>query len=534
MGKLPAGAKGTTNTVSSAAAAPRAAANTAAPKVFDMARAVNPGSGLGEEGRRYCDRIMSYFIDNKRAVTSLPLNARKIEGRAFIDEATNRAVILAFVETNNNLDGMPPAARAGDLADVLAMVRGSAKDTRVIETIVIDTVDYACVDKMATALFNLFLVDEIATGFSVESWDGARVKFITAPDKVRNYIRSISPHAVPARDDIGVLVCLEERQDPNAFSLTGHREKEYRELFAITGYTRIFAPEQGGALNYGGTTTPKFMPIATITDIVTPIPDLKMLGAALPFAVEVFINKSLWSRPYQNFNKEQPNLGSLITDSKSKAPYFLSSIGDLLNFSRTYLTQPFLAVDITEGRYRIRGLDALASNIGAVLDQLIDFVGPTNWEAEQNAARERITEKNAALLNFTNITGTVSVNGAPVDSRCVDYLSLATKCNDISKIAHFLVQPMQLQARIEQVRELFPETKSLYITDTVVLPSTLVEILGRAFSKHIVVDPEGQAQDGSLNLTGLLNSTGNIYGNLSFGSPAYSNAGYQRPNLYSW
>ena len=457
-------------------------------------------SRCGEEARKYVDTILASFKDNNKRITSMPIPNAKIEGRVFIDEDIKAAIIILFAETNGGLDGMPAAERGPELA---AAVKGLRNDiTNILCSVVIDKPDYACADKMAVSMMNSFQSYNMnGVPMTIDSLKGLKFAVFTNPEKVRAYIQEISPHAIPARDDIGVLVCIEEprKATPGAPNFNSF-EKDYTPLFAMTGYTRMMSPEQAGM--GGGMGSARFVPIPTISDIVTNLPDRRLLTMALPIAADAFILQSLWSRPYTSFSKDRPNLGSLMLDTKTKAPMFLSSPEDLNGFANMYLTNPFLAIDVADGRFRMLGIDDMVYNFANVVSSIESFLHTSLVTPNQAF--------NPVVMGFKNWTGTVQDAGRVIDSRHIDYLSLATKTADTKHISHFLTQPHKPGERMEQIRALYPEAKALYSVNTLILDSSMITQIAAALTSGLTLTYDTPTS-ATWNITQLLTSGANNY-----------------------
>lgn len=485
-----------------------------APNLLSMLHCHTTASKCGEEARKYIDAILAYFKDHNKRIVSIPIPNEKIEGRVFLDEDIKAGVLVLFAETNAGLDGVPAAERGPEVAQAFKAMR---KDVpAILCSVVVDKVDYACADKMATAMMNSFQSYTMAeTAMTTESVKGLKFQVVTNPETVRAYVQSISPHAIPARDDIGVLVCIEQPKQQTPGLPYNSFEKDYIPLFAMTGYTRIMSPEQAGM--GGGIGGVRFVPIPTISDIVTNMPDRRLLSMVLPIAADAFILQSVWSRPYSSFAKDRPNLGALMLDPKTKAPMFLSTPEDLHGFAGAYLTQPFLAIDIADGRYRMLGIDDMVYNINNIIQSIESFLTTSLTATNQNF--------NPIVMRFKNWAGTVQVDGRVIDSRNVDYLSLATKTSDIKQIAHFLTQPHKASERMEQIKALYPDAKALYSIDTLILDSSLITQIAALLNQALVLTYDTPTS-GNWNITQLLTSGANNFQNLNSMSRGFAPSYY--------
>ena len=135
-----------------------------------------------------------------------------------------------------------------------------------------------------------------------------------------------------------------------------HQDKEWIPILAVGGYTKFvnvagsqYAPQAIGSQQ-------NHYPIVTITSIASNVLTEGMITMALPLAADAFIKREGWLAPYSKFGKDDPNLGSLILGDDDK-PFFIETRSQLDEFRMRYLQAPYLAVDVTDGRVRIPGID---------------------------------------------------------------------------------------------------------------------------------------------------------------------------------
>lgn len=211
-----------------------------------------------------------------------------------------------------------------------------------------------------------------------------------------------------------------------------------------------------------------------ITDVICKIPNQNLMALALSVATDAFIMQSLWSRPYASFaQKDQPNLGNLYTDPKTQQPYNITSVDEFHRFVNESLIKPFLAVDITEGRARPVGIDAMIYQ-----DKRAEFVTSLQMflgNGIYGGFGPEILGRDVAVWMCRNFTGVYQENGIGKDTRWVDYLRLAPKMqNALSKIRPLLRQSNLPEGHINEVKGIFSDgVENLYTTTTVVLDSKL-------------------------------------------------------------
>lgn len=455
-----------------------------APTLLDLMANMRSTSRLGEEGRNYIENMKRIFADAKEGISIKRLNNDKIEAVCVVHDASRYAINLLFDESHTAIDNTPAAMRA---YDVKVQAETIDRTINVQQTIVVTKLDYSRVEQMAAFIANFFKVlTDTASSMTVDSLAGAKFTVITNAEMVRNFVAKMSPHAVSARDDIGVLICIEVLTT----SPDGKKIPEQRPFLAVTGYTRILDPQNS---NQGV----KFLPIPTITDVVCSIPNRNLLSMALPVAADAFIVQSLWTQPYKDLAKNKPNLGSLCVVDGKPAP--CQTIEHLRAFITNYLCQAFLAIDISEGRARPQGIDALTNIPAKVLDSIANFLKTPHVDWIEKGIQP-------VIMAFSNYTGYYLDKGTYKDTRCVDYLELATKVSDVRSIAGFLVQPKLENVTFDAIKETYPgeTTKSIYRTTTVILNAAVITWMSQALRAAKISVTYDIAPSGNLSIDSLM------------------------------
>lgn len=488
--------------------------------LLDLMANMRSTSRLGAEARDYIDQLKRILTDAKEGITLKRLSSDKIEAVCAVHESSRFAINLLFDESHTTIDNTPSAMRA---YDVKSQVETIDKTINVQQSIVVTKLDYPRVEQMAAFIANFFKVlTDAAANMTIDSLVGVKFSVITNAEMVRNFVSKLSPHTVPARDDIGVLICI----DVPTTAPNGQKVVEQRPFMAVTGYTRILDPQN---TNQGV----KFIPIPTITDIVCSIPNRNLISMALPIAADAFIVQSLWTQPYKDLSKGKPNLGSLcVVDGK---PVPCQTVEQLRAFIHNYLCQPFLAIDITEGRARPQGIDALTNAPARVFDSVAKFLNTPliDWS-------DPTKKIDPIIMEFFNYTGYYLDKGQYKDTRCVDYLDLATKVGDVRTIAGFLVQPKLENVTFDNIKAIHAgeTTKSVYRTTTVLLNAPIVSWMANALRIAKINVTYDIPASGNTNIDGLINMTDatNFQPfagvNQGFGFGSYLQGPYG-PNIYN-
>lgn len=461
------------------------------PSILELLAMTNTSSRLGEDAVKYIEAIDKEIADAKLPIVNYPVSTDTIEARVYVDTANKAAILLSFAESYNQttLDNVPPADRARDIIETFHVHH--ADITNILEHVVVSKHDYTKAGVMASFIMNAFATFAGKTSkLSIQNLNQQKLSVITNIDEVRNFVRTNSPHSIPARDDIGCLICVDVPTKNN--NQYGQQEFVQKPFMAITGYTRFMTPEESG-IN-------KFVPIVLITDIVSSIPNKALLSLALPIAADAMIMQGLWARPYSTFAKDKPNIGSLYSDSKTGKPYFIPSVEEFHAFVRDRLTNPFLGLDISEGRARMVGIDQFVYDRTSAVADIQNFLG-----CQFNL------ETDPSICTMRSYTGTMSVNGVMKDTRVIDYLALAPAVPDCRHVQHFLRQPMQPGKRIEDIRKIYPEgVENLYDTTTLVLSSAIINQMAQAINAAIRLTYDTPTS-ADYNINVLLTSNGNSF-----------------------
>lgn len=464
-------------------------ANTVA-SIYEIVSNAAMASRLSEEGVHYVEEIQRQL--NDPAIVVIPVTTDRMEARMFCNTRTKAALTVMFRETYQRTlqKDAPPA-------DCWRYVIPKFKEENpeypyILPSVLVTPDDYKKSKQMATYIASCFKTQSGSTTIrDRESFRGAKLSITTSLEAVRNFVAQNSPHAVPARDDYGILVYL--NIPTNKKDQTGRTIEEVKPLMAITGYTRFLSPLQTGV--------GKNIPVATVTDIVSIIPSRFMMSLALPLAVDAFVMQGMLYNPYRNFmQKDAPNLGHLFTDPVTGQLENVKDIAKFNNILQQGFTAPFFGIDITEGRARLIGLDQYVHDLKAAVSELSNFL-----RTEQNKL-DLGAQPAVAIPPFFNFTGTINENGVKKDSRIVDYLKLIAVSPNVAEYSRFLQQdirnPEQQLADICTIYS--PDTVDpLYVTTSILFNAPLINAIGAAIRELVLISYD-QPQNTMLNLTPLL------------------------------
>lgn len=466
---------------------------TRAPNALDIIASMSSCSQLSREAEEYIKNIDDIIRDAKINITSHSVRTNYVESRVYVHEPTRFAVVLLFEETYQSYDATPITSKNPDVANAIRLKDNTIS---VVEFITVTKEEYNLYGNMAAFIINAMktLSNDDSANIGIDQLRNLNIHAITSIDFVRKVVQKFSPHKVPDRDDIGVVLCFEPSVKMNPYN---KNESDWIPFLAITGFTRILCPEEA---NSGG----KFVPIPTITNIVSAIPNASLLSIALPLAVDAFITQNIWTRPYMTFATGKPNLGNLNVDPTSGAPFFVDTNAAFHNFINTFMTPPFLAVDITDGRARPVGIDMLDGMLDRLLNRINRFFNMSGDTLGRIATRPGTS---GILTKFYNYTGTYQTNGEIKDTRFVDYLNMASILTNPNReeMIKLLNQKNQPNIHLELVRSFYPDNvRSLYTTTTIVLDADVVAQINEALYHSGIQFHYDVPQNGCVNFSNLL------------------------------
>ena len=482
---------------------------------------------LGPDAINYVDQVTKAMKNYGMKISVNYISTPKVTVVSVVDDSTKNAVNLLFGCSYHPTDNSPVASAAPE-----ARLAVNRKDPtiQVQQSIVVIPEDYSRASQMAAFLANFFtnLKDFVMKDdISVSMLKNNRFKIITDIDRVRAFVNMYSPHAVRARDDIGFLLYYEnEEHGP------GGRQVVQEEFMAVTGYTRFLKDancQLGAPLRY--------QPTVVITDIVCPLPNANLISLALATAVNVFISNGMsWTRPYSSCAKGMPNLGNLITINGAPQP--ATTPEQLRSIIYNYMNQPWLAIDVPEGRARLHAIDLLTVDNGRpMFKHILNFLAATTGEA----LPPELEQLGLVGNSFTNVTG-VYQDQVLKDTRCVDYLSLIDKVRKPNEIEMFNIQTTNPADAFNAVKTIHvgESTRALYMHTTCLLVGAVVSWISDKLCQNDAMPIVDLATCGPVSLEYLMRNdamtkyqsnlrmTGmnNGYGNYSIPYNFFGNRGY--------
>jgi hypothetical protein len=235
----------------------------------------------------------------------------------------------------------------------------------------------------------------------------------------RNLERSLSPHGIAPRMDVGLVVNAKVR---NNFGREFQElDTEFMPVGVIGGYVEFRERER---ININGQIRLMYRPIFTITVMAAVVPT-EGSGALLLAALAPMVYNSLfWLKQWQNLSgKDVPTPGFLEENPDNKGtPLVVDSQEALMEFAGTYFAEPVIAMQFVDGRDSIPGMFRFglpnAEHKRHFIDRLTQYF---KAPSETNAGGAILTQ-----LIETRFEGAYgSVDAQLVDSRQMDYLKIA-------------------------------------------------------------------------------------------------------------
>lgn len=383
--------------------------------------------------------------------------------------AKGYAFIFMFSDMlQNSFTNFTPLSDYEDMA--VKILRKGRPDIKILNTILVTPDMYTRSRKMAHHVLSSIAVRALPQyqqfGVSELTTNSVYVTE-TDPNAVRNFIEAFSPHGVPARSNLNILVGL--RQPRNNIS-NQFVPDETTPIFAISAFVDMLR------LPDVTTGTFKYLPNVRITDIVSPLAMDAIVPLALSVAGSHLIGNNGWRAQFGlGRAKGTLNLGSLVAEADGKKQWAASSIEEMNVFISQQCFRPVLSLDITEGRARLPHLGSYGTSSGeasvrAAISAFFKHAVPTDFGALYDPS----------TVEFIGTIGDAA-NGSLRDSRNVDYLQLASEQGALSQEVEGLLNTYSNDpaGRTRLIANLTGNYQSLYRNTTSVLNHRFLAFLNQ-------------------------------------------------------
>lgn len=510
------------------------------PSMSALLSGLETQTSLSEAGITYLNTLRTKLEDNSWGTNfSIKIKTHMLNDPAntwaFVDEKRKIAVVTIFIE-DFGTDTTDADARMTMFHRARKVLHGIVPTADILNIYTIFPEDYDRVQKMIVDIKNSFICEASPTDMSLASFGTTRYSINTNADKVRAEVERMSPHGIQPHAQFGFTIDIIRPKTDGMQFFGNNQKKEYETttIVAVTGRTRIVGPTSPTRLEnwYGGSTASKmFQPIVEITGIFSPFKNPEVLALVLPVAQQIFIMNQQWRTPYLNFgNSKHLDVGNLLitNDGNLVKCEMRDAVNELIN---VYFNTPYLAINIPEGRSRIRGLEWLTS-----ADTVNTSVFMLN-KCYADKYKEAVLPNNIDIATFRlpEFIGVVTEDGVPCDSRVVEFLNIVKK----TPTAYQEALPLRglssdTNSSITTVRNYNDTFKPRYISNTVVLNYNVLNRMTEIMNQNINVIPDGHnVNDANIDIINILNqANGNavpsasLFNNGSFGSMPSNNMTY--------
>ena len=472
------------------------------------------------KGKEYLDTVLTKLKELMGEFVVIPINTNSIACRIIADPTKSVGVALLFAETYSNSD-VPPTEH---LSEVMSRLR-RVSDVAILQTIVIAEEDYVKAHNMANHIESQIDTNMNDAKLNIVSFK--RDSFVCTADinRVRKFISDYSPHGVPARVDVGILLsALVEKEGPVRFG-----ESKYDEvpILAIGGYTSYTLNNNLYQFGAAGMNRAQATNIAcvNITEIVANRAYREFISIAVPIATHHLIKNNGWLNAYNTYAPHVPNLGNLVMDQETRKLSVCTNQTERDNFVMEHIQcPPYIAIDISDGRARISGIDHYAQEKSAyrLKADIETFLG-VNMKLNHDPVVSKTKNFDGYVKNK---------DGIIVDSRNIDYLYLCCNNVDLETASKFMVETSDPSVKVTQIKGVHPDMRPLYSTTKVVLHGEFISKLGSHLENAVRIKFDS-VNHGMFGTSSFLNGIGpdvNNYNNYSMGI----NGGNPYGNYASW
>lgn len=469
-----------------------AGVNVQARGLLDIARSCTQLSTLNAAGKVFVENLKAIIAGANCNINVTQISTDALEGVVIHTPDNAVAILLILADNCRYPKELSPTSLIPTFANLWKQMSGSVQPFAQAPTIT--PAEYDRVERIANTAINVIKVHLGEIDINLAAMTATGLNVSTNRLKAIDFIEAVSPHAVHARDDITLTISVNTKDDIIR-PTTGFNQNEYQAettICALTGYTDFV---DCGLIDG----KKKFRPIITITDVVSVIPSPKIIALLLPLAVDAFIQKRGWLAPFKRLGTGYPNIGNLVRDAKKK-PVGLTKVEELDAFVNTMLVQPVLAMDVTDGRFRLPGMDAFVAASAAERAYL-----PALMDGLFGGNLFQSTILQATIPGPSEVIG-VYRDQTMKDTRCLDYLEFSKSVPNTElydKLLNATVHPLD---RIAVQTDLIPEIIPMYIMRKSFIDANFATQVAAALASvkgiNIIPDYNGAYNAGLPNLDG--------------------------------
>lgn len=373
---------------------------------------------LSERGMEYHKALREGLEDSS---WRFKLKCERLSEQAYLFHDNNRKGVI-IVYTEMNLNDNESALRMYSKARSLAY---ELFGTQILNVIGIHTEDYDKVGVMITDIKNTFITDSPEfKNFTVEDLKKNKFGVDQNVEKVKNFVKAVSPHGVPAAFDIGFLINVMVNKEKNTqfvINNNNHQNNNFepKPIAAVLGKVNFICNYNSNIMmsNFGGNQH-IFLPNIVITDIVSPIKLPSLIPFFISMAYQVFIGYGGWKNCFKQFGvKGAMNIGNLMEDQNTHMLVNVTNDADVEAFISNFCKTPILTIAVNDGRSRIPGLEyfATSENIAVAASNISNFL------------LRPISNDRVVAAYTPECVGTTTIKGELCDSRYIDYLRIVAE-----------------------------------------------------------------------------------------------------------
>lgn len=499
-----------------------------APSLMSLLSGLDTQNSLSEEGLMYFNKLRSTLEDkswgsaNNISIKTITLND-PVNSWAFVNENTHSAMIVLFVEDYSS-ETSDVDYRMTMFRRARNVMKGIDPMIDILNTLVIYREDYASINKMIIDIKNSFRCEVVPSAITMHTLAKSKYVIDTSIEAVRAEATRMSPHGILPWFQYGFTIGISQPKTDGMSFLNNNQRKEYETkiIAVVTARTRIVGPAHTSRLNsgYGSGPTRQFQPIAEITGIFSPLKNIELLALVLPIAQQLLIIQGGWKDPYFNFGSPTYlDIGKLF-QADNGTLMSATSRGDVEDIIQATFNNPYLSINIPEGRSRLRGIEWLASP-----DTMPGIVNMLNNCYSTLHHGDVMPQEDMAARRIPEFIGTVIDNGVVTDSRCIEFLSIVAKSEtDYSPALPFRGFSSDPNALIPLLKNISGNYTPRYLSNNVVLSYNSLNLMCSVLNNNITLMNSN---------TNNNNNMTEVFGQLNMQAPqsvTFNNGGYGNNN----
>lgn len=450
-----------------------------APNLMDIFQRMGSVRSFSAEGAEYIKKLREEF-DNaaKNADYSLKVD--------FITLSTpkdtlvlmngNDAVILTFEESNPGTSDQPTSHLDREAMNELLRTH---PDAQLVKFLIVTKEDYAKYAVMAKTIQSYFLCRNNALDINqvnLDSLGKCNFSYSMSQEDFDRAQQVLNPHGVPLRHD-GVITIYMSNKPINQNNYNRTEEEIYygrsgddqrTPIATISWYTKFIKKSMDEN---------RYYPVIVLSEINTLLNSAVMLPLWISLGITKALIEDNWWKLYTRISGKI-NIGNLIPfvdpsgDKNAPTRWVCKNDEDLRKLRTEYLEKPTIVLGVTEGRASPLGVEEFTTGLE---DSIIGNISRFLRNPIQLTPADQLI--NAAPF----YRGVFPYGDKVMDSEYIEFLSEYARCpsNAVNLEQKLCYERSMPSIKAAELREIQPEIRWLYRTDTVVLPPNLMLALCR-------------------------------------------------------